>query len=155
MDNLASATFGRVMIAVQNQQMPSDKEWDYYLTLVRSLQKQFNGDMKQVRGLVFSDGGVPNAAQRTRVREIIEGHSIDTALVSDSVSIRIVSGILSVFTPGFKVFSPPDWRAGLNYIGVAEADRPALYSLLRSMSPQVGTCKSLKPLFDANIAPAR
>jgi hypothetical protein len=150
MANMASARWKSVIIAVHNDRAPSDVEWDQYMALLRGLADDLHGDISKIHGLTFTDGAAPNAAQRNRLREVLGGKTITAALLSNSMFVRGVIGILSVFIKGGRVFNPVDWRSAMTYL-FGNTEVPAeLLAILASMNDQIGKCQSLDPLLAAN-----
>ncbi len=109
---------------------PTDTDWDRYIEAVRASVAKQSNDLNGVMTLVLSDGGVPNAMQRTHLTGLHERSSAGTplSLISDSPLIRGATRAMALFNPRFKVFAPGGFAKALDHLGVP----PALATVVKS-----------------------
>ncbi|HKY37779.1 MAG TPA: hypothetical protein VJN18_17675 [Polyangiaceae bacterium] len=88
---------------------PSPTEWDACMARIEQLKVELQGDLDRFRTLVVSDGGAPNAQQRTRLfSDLMEGRT-RTAVVTCSLGNPIKRGIAATIcwlNPEFRAFDP-------------------------------------------------
>ena len=136
MPNAIADVVGETVILVVSDQPPAQAEWDAYL-------KQLGAHLERRAGqpgrlLVFPGGGTPNSVQRLGLRTTIAGRPINTAVVSDSVVVRSIVGVFSLFVSGTKSFAASEWKAALAYVGFPVEETAALVAAIRKMSDAVG-----------------
>jgi hypothetical protein len=147
MANMASARWKSLLIAVHNDQPPSDAEWNAYMALLRAFSDELRGDALKIHSLVITDGGAPDASQRNQLREVLGGKTITASIVSDSLVVRSIIGFLSIFIGGGKVFAPADWKGACLRVLNSYEVPTELVTLLSALSAQVGQCRSLSNFF--------
>ena len=150
MGNLVTAVHEGVLVVVTNALPPTTETWDAYM---EQLRKQFEVARGAPVGLlIFAGGGTPDASMRTKLRQAIAQRPIRTAIVSDSVMVRGVVGIISLFVPSSIPFAPREWAKALAHVGYP-ADRVAQLRLaLRPLYAEVKGCAPLAPLLDEPAA---
>lgn len=119
MKNLAFKIIGNLSIAVHNNRTPTDTEvHEYCVALAKH-------DVRQLRALIFTDGGAPNSTQRNEVNSVLKGREHPTAVVSDDRMVRGIVTAFSWFNSKIRAFSPANINEALDYLGVppAEHDR--------------------------------
>jgi hypothetical protein len=149
MPNMVSGEVGSLLIAMHNEGPPEEAAWAEYMQRLERILREAGGDITRIHGMTFTDGGAPDAAQRTKFRSLLEGKTVAGSIVSDSVAVRTVVGILSVFVKGISVHPPGHWQAALAAAKVPPERHEELKVLLRSMRDQLGPIRSLGPLLDA------
>ncbi len=109
---------------------PTDADWDRYIEAARASVAKQSNDLNGVMTLVLSDGGVPNAMQRTHLTGLHERSSSGTplSLISDSPLIRGATRAMALFNPQFKVFAPGGFARALEHLGVPPSRATAVKS---------------------------
>ena len=135
--NAAYRLLHGVVIAVHNARNPKREEWDIYLDMVRSLRVAFDGDCRKFKQLIFTDGGVPSAAQRKAVVDIATGlkdrDKVKVAIVSRSAVAR---GIVTAFRwIGFPLrsFAPNELAAAFAFLEVSKAETQDLCAAIADL----------------------
>ena len=97
-----------------------DADWSRYIESMRASVTAHPENLASVLTLVLSDGGAPNAMQRTRITEVQEGTAARSpvSFISDSPMIRGASRAIALFNPRFKVFTPQSFSRALEHLGV-------------------------------------
>jgi hypothetical protein len=99
--NLVSRIVGSVLVLCENQQTPSDAEWNHTLELLVQLQKTG----QNVKVLVITEGGGPNSQQRKQLERTLGAEGVPVAVVSDSLKMRFISAGVALINPGHKGFT--------------------------------------------------
>jgi hypothetical protein len=129
------------LIALHNEKPPEAAAWDAYLVQIRTLLAEVNHDRTRVAGLTFTDGGAPNSAQRTALRQALGGETIRAAMVTDSTAAKAVISVFGLFVSGVRVFSPVDWRDAVTHAGLNAGDE--LGAVLQGLRSHVGLARSV------------
>lgn len=109
-----------LFVILCRESSPTDTDWDRYIEATRASVAKQSNDLNRVMTLVLSDGGVPNAMQRTHLTGLHERSSAGTplSLISDSPLIRGATRAMALFNPRFKVFAPGSFARALDHLGV-------------------------------------
>jgi hypothetical protein len=122
----------RLVVSCQPKGLPTDAEWNRWLTAVEGLQSQY----KQIRLLVASDGGHPTHAQSERLRARNNTNPL-TAIVSSSRSLRFLNSALTFINPRIRCFSPSELANALEHLGVAYADQERVRMAIEELQRQL------------------
>lgn len=112
-----------LIVALHTQQDPAADEWQVYLDLEARTFQRSGSSTANMRNLVITDGGAPNAKQRGQLAEIYAGQSIKTAVITTVLTNPVKRGIATAFgwiNPAFKALPPDDWRAALKHLDVQD-----------------------------------
>lgn len=139
MANMLHTYLGATVVTVHTRQPPSDAEWGAYVADILAL-----NDPAQYRVLVYSEGGGPNARQRSQLSEALRGAQTRTAIVTGSVAMRGIGTIVSWFNNQLKVFGPGDLGKALGYLSLSHDEQVRVLALLRSSADKLGM--SLPPV---------
>ncbi|MEZ4307331.1 MAG: hypothetical protein R3F14_04710 [Polyangiaceae bacterium] len=105
MRNQAFKILGNLHILVAGPNPPTDAEWHTYVEAVKA--EEHRGlDLTEMRTLVITDGGGPNAAQRKMVNDVLRGRTTRVATVSGSPFFRGIVTALTWFNPEMRLYSP-------------------------------------------------
>lgn len=147
MPNAMADVVGETVILVVSDQAPAQAEWEAYLKKLGEHLERRAGEPGRL--LVFPGGGTPTSVQRLGLRTTIAGRPLNTAVVSDSVVVRSIVGVFSLFVAGTKPFASTDWKAALAYVGFPTEETPSLLAAVRKLNDAVGgssaTAALLKP----------
>jgi len=130
--NMVTRRLGNLLILRQNQQSPSDEEWDECLGLL-------SPDLDTVRVLVITDGGGPTPEQRRRLDQTLNGTPVRVAVVSDSVKIRFVVSSVAFLTRRIKSFSELEYTEALEHLNLDLDQRRVAQRHVREMTALVST----------------
>ena len=130
--NMVLDVYEDVMIFVHTSDPPSDAEWAEYMSTL----KRF--DPERLRTIGFTDGGAPNSAQRKAVNDALNGKTSLGAIVSRSMLVRSAVTTLSWFNPKIKAFSPDRTDDAFRYVGLASADVPRIWVIVRRLRDKLG-----------------
>lgn len=127
MPSLASKVSGDLILSLHGEEAPSAEEWATHLTLLEDLARSNGGSLARMRSLVFSDGGMPDSAQRqssTRIIDAADGTRMPIAIVSTSGLVRGVVTAGHWFGLSMRAFAPAELREALAYLQIPEDRHP-------------------------------
>lgn len=119
MDRMGFNFLGSLHIVVVGERDPAPSDWNAYVAAIQAEAKR-GASLGQIRTLVFSDGGGPNAAQREVASELRLGRSCPQAIVTTSGITRAAITALRIWNPHRRAFAPRDTGAALEFLGVPE-----------------------------------
>ena len=104
----------RLHIIVHSEATPTEREWDVYLAEFPAGDK-----LVEYKVIVYSLGGGPNGAQRSRLVHQLRGGAPRAALVTSSSLMRGIGTAVSWFIRSLKVFSLKDRAAAFRYLDLS------------------------------------
>ena len=109
-----------LFVLVCREAPPTDADWSRYMAEVEASAAKYPENLASMLTLVLSDGGAPNAMQRTRVTELQERTTARAPIsfISDSSLIRGATRAIALFNPKFKVFTPGSFSKAIEHLGV-------------------------------------
>ncbi|MET0343731.1 MAG: hypothetical protein ABW252_22145 [Polyangiales bacterium] len=123
--------------------IPPD-DWVYAMERVRAAKTACAGDATRLRFLVVTDGGAPNAQQRTELfASLLEGR-VRCAAVSNSLDNPIKRGIVTAITwlnRDFKAVLPEQFESALAHLGIAQNE--PIWRVLTALQATVPLNRSL------------
>jgi hypothetical protein len=110
-----------LIVAVHDEQNPSDSNWDAYVALVRESMSEGS----YFRGvLVTSLGGAPNAGQRKALQMIADSQAYPTCICTDSVVARgVIIAINWLFSTPMHALPYKDLDRALAILDVPLGER--------------------------------
>ena len=143
MSNLSTRSVGGIFVLVGNSTTPSQAEWDTYMAQLKLAIEAREG--KPLGLVVFTAGGTPDSGMRLQLRQTIGTSVVRTAIVTESMVVRSVVGIISIFINHTRPFAPLDWRSALEHVGFDFANLPVLKAALQEMDANVGGSAPVRP----------
>lgn len=119
---------GRFTVTVHAAADPTPEEWNTQLAAIKRLPS-----LADVRALVFSEGGGPNAKQRQALSAILEGTRIPIALMTSSNLAKAMGGLLGWAHPHFCVFDVLELDAALKHLNASALERPIVTQTLAEL----------------------
>jgi hypothetical protein len=101
--NMLTRREGPLLLCRQNAREPSEQEWNEFLRLLSSQRQEL--EARNLKILVHTDGGAPNAEQRKRLAETLGDYHPRVACISDSVKVRFASVLITLFQRNYRQFS--------------------------------------------------
>jgi hypothetical protein len=120
--NMCFRFIGRIFLLAHTHQPPSDDEWDTALAEIGL----FLASPGQQCVLVFTDGGAPSAAQRKRLRDVLNGRDLLIAVLSGALIPRFVSASIALFNKSIRSFTPDEFLQARDYLRIDEAEMKQL-----------------------------
>jgi hypothetical protein len=96
--NMICHVEGNLAFSVHNAMTPTREEWDGLMRLIAPIKPS------DLRILVFSDGGGPEAAQRSKFVDYTSGSRPLIAVMTSSVKAQAIVTAISWFVPSIKHF---------------------------------------------------
>jgi hypothetical protein len=126
-----------VILFLHTARAPSNEEWDGALSVMRRY--AMSGDFRRLRALVVSEGGGPDAGQRSALQHVFKSHNhaLKCSVITTSVIGRGVIGAVSMFNPQLKGFSPRSFAEAIAHIDLPQATMPRLIREFSSMEREL------------------
>ncbi len=145
--HVAFKRMGNLFVQVYDSQTPTDEEWNVVINAYREYDVETGGRFHEAGFLIFSDGGGPNSAQRRQLRDLLQGRIGKVSLITDSLVIQgTIAAVNLVIPGGMKVFSSRDWRKGLEWCQISEAQLPEILKVALALRHEVTESKLLSKL---------
>lgn len=117
--NQVTRKVGLLLIIRQNQNAPSDQDWDETLRLMT----QNPLEMDRLKTLVVTDGGGPTPEQRKRLDRAMGGKPVRTAVVSDSVKVRFIVSSVALLTAKIQSFKRTELEQAFKFLDLDARER--------------------------------
>jgi hypothetical protein len=125
---------------------PGDEEWDRACSQIVEWRRAHGSDTGRLRQLVISDGGAPNARQRSRSRVLQAGQPTKIAVVTTVLANPIKRGVATALTwvnPSFRFYEPAGIAKALQYLDIAN-HASAVKAEFEKLELQLGIVKALR-----------
>jgi hypothetical protein len=147
MDRMGFKFLGNLHIIVVGERDPAPTDWNAYVEAIRAETRR-GIDPAQMRTLVFSDGGGPNAAQRKLTADLCECQPRPRAIVTVHRLSRAVITALRWLDPQCRAFAPSRLAEALAFLGVPGLKLPHVLRLAGEIELGLGI-SAVKSLEDA------
>lgn len=118
---------GQLLVILQDREAATDESWAALMSDVKVARAAVAGDRAhQVFGLVISDGGAPNARQRSALASTLDGQPMKAGVLSDSTLVRGAVTAMAWFNQGIRSFSPNEASKLLEYLSLTNVEIPLL-----------------------------
>jgi hypothetical protein len=149
MNHMAFKIVGNLHVIVVGEKDPAPSDWDAYIHAIQASMKA-GAEPRQLRTLVFSDGGGPNSAQRKAVANLLNGQATPVAIVSNSAVMRGIMTALAWFNPLARAYAPGEIGDALAFLGVPERSFDSIRDTARGLQGNLGLSR-VKALEDARL----
>ena len=122
--------FDSLVVTREGVKAPTDSEWDASLDQLRAV------DFKDLRFLIYTDGGGPTIAQRKRLNLVLDNRPVRVAVVSDSAKVRFIVSSMALFTSDIRTFTVNDISDAFRYLKLSAEERRNANEALRDMGRQ-------------------
>jgi hypothetical protein len=132
-------TEARLIVSCQTGSVPTDREWDNWLTSTANLMYQYG----MCRLLVLSERGHPTGAQIERLRRTGKrlresGHGYPaTAIVSPSGALRLFVNALMCINPNIRCYSPTDREGAFEHLRLLRGERDSAVLVIERLERQL------------------
>ncbi len=110
-----SRVVGTLLVLCQDNESPSDDEWNDVLQKLATIRATGEGG----KVLVITQGGGPNVQQRKRLEQTLGGLSVPVAVVSDSLKLRFISAAVTLFNSSHRAFSRSELQDAYKHLHLA------------------------------------
>jgi hypothetical protein len=124
----AARVVGRYAVVVHGADPPSEEEWAQLVDIQTSAPNE-----GAVRVLVWTDGGAPNAAQRSVLTARASGTRMISAILTPSVLARAAAIAIRLLQPDMRILAPHDVERALDHLEVPERERTHLKGAINEM----------------------
>jgi hypothetical protein len=119
---------GNFTVTVHNALPPLPAEWAEFVEVHRT-----HPNPDQLRCLVYTEGGSPNAAQRSDLTAALPHKKMKVSVVTTSVLARAAGTAIAWLVPNLRMFSPADFEKALDHISASGIDRKLLRDAVDQM----------------------
>ena len=148
---LVSRLVGRLLIIRQNESAPLNADWDVFLSQIAERRTE----LKDMRGIVFTDGGGPTVLQRKRLASAMGGNEIQSAVICDQAVVRFVVSTISLFNKSMRTYSWRDLNDAYTWLGIRADEQRAVEDCIPEMSAQVRSRRNHVRTAISNSPPLR
>ncbi|MCC6555370.1 MAG: hypothetical protein IT372_20610 [Polyangiaceae bacterium] len=120
-------------MVVHSSVTPSDEEWNAFVTTITAVARSDN----RVSNLVFTDGGAPTAAQRSKVNALVQNQPRLTAVIADSALVRGVVTAFNWFNPAIKVFSPSQSDQAFRHLNLSPPEVKEVLAIVGKLKTEL------------------
>lgn len=124
-------TLGALLVLVHTEKNPTNDEWQRFLDELRRV------GVKQARVLVRTEGAAPDTLQRQQFNDLLAGHPLPLAVLSDSRVVRGVGTALRWFNPAIRVLPSADLAGALAHVRVAPSEHDAVLRTLGELRAEL------------------
>lgn len=130
---LAFQRVANCILLVHVDKEPADSEWDQYV--------QWFGPNIDTRVLVYSKGGAPTAAQRDKLKRVVDKHGkrVVTAVMTDSQIARGVMTALKWFLKDMSAFPTKDLEGALKFLEIPEGLKGQFSKSISTLMSEMGS----------------
>lgn len=126
---------------------PEPEVFDRWVARIREVKLESKGDDCVFSTFVVSDGGAPNARQRTVLLSDVRRGESPAAVVTNALNSPLKRGIATTFSwlnPGFQAFPPESSSLAFTHVGCAKRDQQeAVWEALVRMQLEVPLSRTL------------
>lgn len=124
--NQLSRRHNNLVICVQGEENPSDKEWDEFLAVLRSGEGAAKASV-----LVYTDCSGPNSQQRDRLKATLGNAQTRAAIIAEKVTTRFIVSSIAFITPRIKTFRKTEIEEAFEFLGLDETTKGMARRTLR------------------------
>ncbi len=118
-----------VLICVNSAKNPEDEEWQAYVLEGRAMLARYG----EIRVLVFSLGGGPNASQRSQINEEFKDRPQRVAVMLNSLLVRGMVTALSWFNSQIRAFNLEQIDQACTHLGLSPLEARQVQESLHSL----------------------
>ncbi|HEX6275088.1 MAG TPA: hypothetical protein VFZ53_18745 [Polyangiaceae bacterium] len=138
-----------VLLNLHTSHAPARAEWDQSMGQAKQYARQ--QDLRNLRILVVTDGGGPDAVMRAEVAEFYKANRVlvKTAVITASLISRSIVAAIGLVNPHVKAFSPGHVRTALTHLDLPPTHASRIVRELDDMQrdlPSVACLTVLKGL---------
>jgi len=111
---------GSLVVALHNVEPPVPQEWSEMMAGVRAI------PLKELKVLVFTDGGGPDAIMRGELTDYTAGQHPKIAVLSESLKVRGILTAISWFNRNIKQFAPTTPQNAFDFLSLGREDAKRL-----------------------------
>ncbi len=128
-------TEGRIQVVVHNHLQPTNLEWERYVNDSRE-----NVGVENLRVLVHSQGGSPNARQRKNLEIMVRQNfrrPIPMSVLTPSLVVRAVMKLAGAFNHNIRCFPPEEVDVACVFLGLSHFERSRVPQILQSLQAEL------------------
>ena len=124
----------RLLVLRQNAKPASETDWSNFLRELVRLRPRF----AEMAALVVTDGGGPTVDQRKQLTKVMNGATIQTAVVTDALSVRFVVSSVALFNKTIRTFSRSELPLAYAWLKLPKSDIAKMERMIAELDESVG-----------------
>jgi hypothetical protein len=108
-----------LLVLRENAQTPRDQDWDDFLRVLVENRQNFH----KLKILVRTEGGGPNALQRKRLQQALDGRPVRVAVVTNSVPVRFIVSSIALLNRAIRSFANHEIDAAYAHLSMTPAEQ--------------------------------
>ena len=133
--NMVTRREGPFVLTRQNTEEPSDDEWNEYLRVLAAQLREI--DPKNLRIMIYTDGGVMNSEQRKRLAQTLGDCQPKVACISNSVKVRFAGAMIALFQRNYRQFSVAEMKHAFAHLELKPAQREFAEKVLYELEAEL------------------
>jgi len=125
---------GSLMVLRENKTTPSDADWDAFLAELTAQRPNF----KNLRIVVFTDGGGPSSAQRKRLAVALGGEAVRVAVVTESATVRFIVSSIALLNKSIATYHPKDVDKAFAWLALSPSEQKQVEHAREQLGPLIG-----------------
>lgn len=138
---MAWKVVGSVFVLRERAEAPSMQEWRSFLAAF----SQYRAKSTLLKILIATDGGGPDAEQRTYIKGAIAGRPFLSAVVSDSIKIRFIASAIMLINKNHRSFTTLQVARACDHLSLTPEERVGVGVALNEMTKALDARPSLWP----------
>lgn len=130
---MAWRRMGRLVVTVHSSEVPDEGDWDEYIGQVDAVLP-----LESQRILVISAGGGPNALQRAKMTDVLDGAKVPVAIMTNSWLMRGAGIAVSWFNPSLRIFGARSLEPAQEYLNLTAWERLECVEAARDLQRELG-----------------
>jgi hypothetical protein len=108
-----------ILVLRENAYTPRDQDWDEFLRVLAEHRPNF----ANLKILVRTEGGGPNAAQRRRLQTALDGRTVRVAVVTNDVPVRFIVSSIALLNRAIRSFANDEIEAAYEHLSLSPAEQ--------------------------------
>jgi hypothetical protein len=127
--NMFTRRFGNLMVLRQNREDATEEDWKAFLGFL----SDHHHELEQIRLLVYTDGGIPTAAQRRKLADTLGNKQMLVAAVSDNIKVRFSGATIALFQKNYRQFTTAEIGRAFDHLKLTPSEARQVSETLREL----------------------
>lgn len=133
--NILLRAIGPLVLVRQNAEEGSEADWSEFMGLLTAQRREYRPD--ELRILVYTDGGSPNAQQRALLAHTLGNFHPRVAVVSNSIKVRFAGSLIALFQRNYRQFSASELKLAFSHLQLPPNQCELAEKVLRELEAQL------------------
>ena len=133
--NILLRTIGPLVVVRQNAEEGSQPDWSDFMRVLTEQRGEFRPE--ELRILVYTDGGSPNAEQRALLAQTLGKFHPRVAVVSNAIKVRFAGALIALFQRNYRQFSGAELPLAFAHLQLAPSQCELAEKFLRELEAEL------------------